>query len=197
MQPFRKNVSKKSDDSFPITSMIEKFSSGVKHTFVNAEHSTLGILGEFKAFISKGNVMDLAVGVIIGGAFQGIVNSLVKDVVTPAITLATQAIFHGKTPVDFQSLAIGAHVVLQNGKPELDAHGNAMLEGGVMIGDFINSVVSFFILAAVVFFLLVKPMNKLMAAISGPTPAPGAPPPPEDIVLLREIRDSLRKPATP
>ena len=176
--------------------MIEKFSSGVHSAVVNAEHSTLSILGEFKAFISKGNVMDLAVGVIIGGAFQGIVTSLVKDVVTPAIALVTTAVFHGKG-VDFQSLAIGAHQVIQNGQPVLDAHGNATLEGGIMIGDFINSVVSFFILAAVVFFLLVKPMNKLLAAINKPSPPPDAPPPPEDILLLREIRDSLKKPAAP
>lgn len=175
--------------------MIDKLSSGVQHAMVNVEHSAIGILGEFKAFISKGNVMDLAVGVIIGGAFQGIVNSLVKDVVTPAITLVTEAVFHGNGPLDFQSLAIGAHQVIQNGKPVLDAYGKPSLAGGIMIGDFINSVVSFFILAAVVFFLLVKPMNKLMTAINKPSPPPDAPPPPEEILLLREIRDSLKKPA--
>jgi len=82
--------------------------------------------------------MDLAVGVIIGNAFQGIVTSLVKDVVTPAITLITTSIFHGNGPVDFQSLAIGAHAVIQNGKPILDAHGNPDLQGGIMIGNFIN-----------------------------------------------------------
>jgi len=157
----------------------------------------MGILGEFKAFISKGNVMDLAVGVIIGGAFQGIVTSLVKDVVTPALTLVSTTIFRGNGPVDFQSLAIGAHEVIQNGQVVMDAHGKPSLQGGIMIGDFINSVVSFFILAAVVFFLLVKPMNKLMAAMNKPVPPPDAPPPPEDILLLREIRDSLKKPAIP
>jgi large conductance mechanosensitive channel len=173
--------------------MIEKFSTGAHDAVINVERSTMGILGEFKAFISKGNVMDLAVGVIIGGAFQGIVNSLVKDVVTPAITLITTAIFHGASPVDFQSMAIGAHQLVQNGKPVYDAYGRPSLTGGIMIGDFINNVVSFFILAAVVFFLVVKPMNKLMAAISKPTPPPDAPPPPEEIVLLRDIRDSLNK----
>jgi len=157
----------------------------------------MSILGEFKAFISKGNVMDLAVGVIIGGAFQGIVTSLVKDVVTPAIALVTTTLFHGNSPVDFQSLAIGAHQVIENGKAVLDAHGNPSLAGGIMIGSFINSIVSFLILAAVVFFLLVKPMNKLMAAVNKPVPPPDAPAPPEDVLLLREIRDSLKKPATP
>jgi large conductance mechanosensitive channel len=114
-------------------------------------------------------------------------------VVTPTIALITQAIFHGNGPVDFQSLAIGAHAVLKDGKPVLDAHGNPTLAGGIMIGNFVNSVVSFLILAGVVFFLLVKPMNKLMAAISRPVPPPGAPPPPEDILLLREIRDAVTK----
>jgi len=173
--------------------MIQKFSTGAHDAVINVEHTAIGILGEFKAFISKGNVMDLAVGVIIGGAFQGIVNSLVKDVVTPAITLISTAIFRGNGPVDFQSMAIGAHEVIENGKPVLDAHGNPSLAGGIMIGDFINNVVSFFILAAVVFFLLVKPMNKLMTAINKPTPPPDAPPPAEEILLLREIRDSLNK----
>jgi len=142
----------------------------------------MSILGEFKAFISKGNVMDLAVGVIIGGAFQTIVTSLVKDVITPIIGL-----FGGQP--DFSSIAIGGHWVTENGK--------SVLEGGVMIGSFLNAVVSFLILAAVVFFLLVKPMNRLMASMNKPAPPPPAPPTPEDIVLLREIRDSLKKPATP
>jgi len=176
--------------------MIEKIGPGIHHAVVKVEHSTVSILGEFKAFISKGNVMDLAVGVIIGGAFQGIVNSLVKDVVTPAISLITTSLFHGKGLGDFQSLAIGAHEVIENGQVMRDAHGNPDLQGGIMIGNFINNVVSFLILAGVVFFLLVKPMNKLVATISGPVPPPDAPPPAEDILLLREIRDSLKRPAT-
>jgi large conductance mechanosensitive channel len=63
-----------------------------------------------------------------------------------------------------------------------------------MIGNFMNAVVSFLILAAVVFFCLVKPMNALMAKVNKPVPPPDAPAPAEDIVLLREIRDSLKKP---
>ena len=127
----------------------------------------MSIFGEFKAFISKGNVMDLAVGVIIGGAFQGIVTSLVKDVITPAIALVSATLFHTKGPPSFASWAYG----------------------GIMIGNFLNSVVAFLILAAVVFFFLVKPMNRLMAAVS---PPPGAPVVPEEIQLLRQIRDSLK-----
>ena len=142
----------------------------------------MSIFDEFKAFISKGNVMDLAVGVIIGAAFQAIVTSLVKDVITPTIGM------FGGAP-DFSSIAIGGHMALQNGI--------MVRQGGIMIGNFMNAVVSFLILAAVVFFLLVKPMNKLMAAVNKPVPPPSAPPPAEDIILLREIRDSLKKPATP
>ncbi|HEX4085729.1 MAG TPA: large conductance mechanosensitive channel protein MscL [Chthoniobacteraceae bacterium] len=124
----------------------------------------MSILDEFKAFIAKGNVMDLAVGVIIGAAFKSVVDALVKDVITPVITPFMPA---GK----FQSLAIGP----------------------IMIGDFANTVISFLILATVVFFLIVKPMNALMAKINKPVPPPDAPPPAEDIVLLREIRDALAK----
>ena len=81
----------------------------------------MSILGEFKAFISKGNVMDLAVGVIIGGAFQGIVASLVKDVITPVIALFCSTVFHSKGPPAFASWAYG----------------------GIMVGSFLNNVVSF------------------------------------------------------
>jgi large conductance mechanosensitive channel len=122
----------------------------------------MSIFGEFKEFISKGNVMDLAVGVIIGAAFKSVVDSLVKDVITPILGM-----FGGKH--DFSSLAIGP----------------------IMIGNFINAVVAFLILAAVVFFFIVKPMNRLMARINKPAPAP-APVTPEEILLLREIRDTLK-----
>ena len=143
----------------------------------NIKHSTMSILGEFKAFISKGNVMDLAVGVIIGAAFGKIVDSLVKDVIMPTIGM------FGGAP-DFSNIAIGGHEAMVNGKP--------VIEGGIMIGNFLNNVVSFLILAAVVFFFLVKPMNRLMATMARPAPAPAAPPTPEDVLLLREIRDSLK-----
>ena len=125
----------------------------------------MSILGEFKAFISKGNVMDLAVGVIIGAAFKSVVDALTKDLITPVI--APFLAGH-----DFSKFALGPF----------------------LIGDFFNTVLSFLILAAVVFFLIVKPMNVLMSRI-GKTP--DAPPPPEDTVLLREIRDLLKKQSAP
>ena len=139
----------------------------------------MSIVNEFKTFITKGNVVDLAVGVIIGGAFGKIVDSMVKDIITPIIGLI------GGQP-DFSSIAIGAHKAVKDGKE--------ILEGGIMVGNFINAVVAFLILAAVVFFLLVKPMNKLMAAMKrGEEVAPAAPPAPAaDVVLLTEIRDLLK-----
>lgn len=154
---------------------------------MNIGYSTMSILGEFKAFISKGNVMDLAVGVIIGTAFGKIVDSMVKDVIMPTIGMM------GGAP-DFSSIAIGAHHVMKDGQGVLGPSGRPLLEGGIMIGNFMNAVVSFLILAAVVFFCLVKPMNALMAKVNKPVPPPDAPAPAEDIVLLREIRDSLKKP---
>ena len=100
---------------------------------------------------------------IIGAAFKSVVDSMVKDIITPIIAPFTG----GK---EFAAMKLGP----------------------LMIGDFINTVISFLILAAVVFFFIVKPMNSLMARMSKPD-APADLPPPEDIVLLREIRDSLKK----
>ena len=144
------------------------------------------IIEEFKSFVTKGNVMDLAVGVIIGGAFGKIVESMVKDVIMPIIGLI------GGAP-DFSSIAIGAHQAMKNGQAVIGANGKPLLEGGIMIGNFVNAVVGFLILAAVVFFVLVKPMNTLMAKMKKPDAAAVPPPTPEDVLLLREIRDALKK----
>jgi large conductance mechanosensitive channel len=135
------------------------------------------MLKEFKDFALKGNVMDLAVGVIIGGAFGKIVDSLVKDVITPIIGL-----FGGQP--DFSSIIIGGREVMKEGK--------SVIEGGIMVGNFLNAVISFLILAAVVFFVFVKPLAKLKALAEKPA-APAAPPePPADVKLLAEIRDLLK-----
>ena len=139
----------------------------------------MSILTEFKAFIAKGNVMDLAVGVLIGAAFGSVVKSLTEDVITPIIALC------GGGKLNFSQLAIGGHHVI-------DAAGKDTLVGGIMVGNFINAVINFLILAFVVFFLFVKPMNKLMSTINKPPPPPPAPTTPEDVLLLREIRDSLK-----
>jgi large conductance mechanosensitive channel len=135
--------------------------------------------GEFKTFVLKGNVVDLAVGVVIGAAFGKVVESMVKDIITPMIGLI------GGKP-DFSNIALFAHKTVVNGKEQLS--------GGIMIGNFLNAVIAFLILAAVVFFLVVKPMNFLLAAAKRraeekPT---GAAPVPDDVKLLMEIRDLLK-----
>jgi len=136
----------------------------------------MSMASEFKDFISKGNVMDLAVGVIIGGAFGKIVDSLVNDIIMPIIG----KIFGG---LDFSNMYIPL-----NGQGMGLALVEAKKAGAVLAyGNFISIVINFIILAFVI-FQMVKMVNKLRNA------TPAAPPPtPDDIVLLREIRDSLKK----
>lgn len=100
---------------------------------------------EFKAFILRGDVLALAVAVMIAGAFQGVINSLVADVITPIIGII------GGQP-DFSSIVIGGH-------PVQAADGTTTIEGGIMVGKFINAVVSFLI-NGFVLFLLVKAAGK-------------------------------------
>ena len=144
------------------------------------------LIEEFKSFILKGNVVTLAVGVIIGGAFGKIVDSMVKDIITPIIGLI------GGTP-DFSSIAIGAkQAVDKAGVLLLLPDGKPKLEGGIMIGNFLNAAIAFLILAVVVFFLIVKPYNTLMARFEQkvePTPAGPAPATLDDVVAaLKELR---------
>jgi large conductance mechanosensitive channel len=119
----------------------------------------MSLAQDFKAFVLKGNVLDLAVGVIIGAAFGKIVDSVVKDLIMPLVGKV------GGQP-DFSSIAIGATKVMKDGKE--------VLEGGIMVGNFLNAVIGFLILAAVVFFVIVKPAARLMPK---PAPAPAGPPP--------------------
>jgi large conductance mechanosensitive channel len=143
----------------------------------------MSILSEFKEFAVRGNVMDLAVGVIIGGAFGKIVSSLVDDVIMPIVS----TIFGG---LDFSNyfipLAGQTETVLAEAKKA----------GAVLAyGNFITILLNFVILAFII-FMMVKQMNRLRRLAEKPAEpaAPAAPAPtPEDIVLLREIRDSLRK----
>ena len=122
----------------------------------------MGLIKEFKEFATKGNVVELAVAVIIGGAFGKIVNSLVEDIITPVIL-----------------------------KPALEAAGAANIEtwapGGVLLGKFIAAILSFIVIAFVL-FLIIKSMNSMKKKEEV-----AAPPTPEEILLLREIRDSLKK----
>ncbi|MRD47183.1 large conductance mechanosensitive channel protein MscL [Caenimonas koreensis] len=142
----------------------------------------MGLMTEFREFAVKGNVMDLAVGVIIGAAFGKIVDSLVGDVIMPVIG----AIF-GK--LDFSNLFI----VLGSPPPGTAMTLDALKKAGVPVlayGNFITVAVNFAILAFII-FLMVRMVNRLRKQAPPPPAAPA--PTPEDVVLLREIRDSLRK----
>lgn len=140
----------------------------------------MGMMQEFKSFAVKGNVVDLAVGVIIGAAFGKIVDSVVSDLIMPVVG----AIF-GK--LDFSSLFI----VLGNVPAGTAITLDALKKAGVPVlayGNFITVAVNFAILAFII-FLMVKQINRLRS--EAPPAAPAAPP--EDVMLLREIRDSLKK----
>ena len=143
----------------------------------------MGMMQEFREFAVKGNVMDLAVGVIIGGAFGKIVDSVVADLIMPLVG----AVF-GK--LDFSSL----FVVLGNVPAGTATNLDALKKAGVPVfayGNFITVAVNFIILAFII-FMMVKQMNRLRKE-APPAPAPAPAPTPEDVLLLREIRDSLRK----
>ena len=139
----------------------------------------MSIAKEFREFALKGNVVDLAVGVIIGGAFGKIVESIVGDLIMPLVS----SIFGG---LDFSSYYIGLAG---------QAAGLSLVEakkaGAVFAyGNFLTAAINFVILAFII-FMMVQQMNRLKRTDPPAAPAPAAPP--EDVLLLREIRDSLRK----
>lgn len=136
---------------------------------------TPGWVDDFKAFIMRGNVVDLAVGVVIGAAFTGIVNSLVKDVINPIIGLITGG-------VDFSN-----HFIILRGSPAATL-ADAQKAGDVTInyGVFINAIINFIIIAAAIFWM-VRLIQKLYKS---PPPAAAAPTATE--TLLTEIRDLLK-----
>ncbi|MEE1877131.1 large conductance mechanosensitive channel protein MscL [Altererythrobacter litoralis] len=141
------------------------------------------MLSEFKAFIAKGNVLDLAVAVIIGGAFGTIVTSLTGDIIMPFVG----AIFGG---VDFTSkfILLSAPAGYEGSMTDYAALKEA---GAAMIGygAFLTALINFLILAFVI-FLLVRQANKLMKKQEEAPPAPSGP---TEIELLTEIRDALKK----
>ena len=142
----------------------------------------MSIIKEFKEFAVKGNVMDLAVGVIIGGAFGKIIDSMVKDVIMPIISW----ILGGD--VDYSNW----FVVLVDNPNNLTTLAAAQ-EAGLNVlayGNFLTILINFILLAWVVFWL-VKLMNKMRRKQEEEAPAPEATP--EDIELLREIRDELKR----
>lgn len=136
-----------------------------------------GFFAEFRKFIARGNVMDMAVGLVVGSAFTAIVNSLVNDIIMPIVGLLTGGI-------DFQNLQI----VLKPATESAEAV-------AIRYGLFINKIISFVIIAFAV-FCIVKAINKMREASAkkeeaAAAAAPTAPAP--DIVLLTEIRDLLKK----
>lgn len=136
----------------------------------------MSMFAEFKKFAMRGSVVDLAVGVIIGASFTGIVTSLVNDVLMPPIGLALGG-------VDFSNFFL---VLKGDTNVETLAAAKAAKDVTINYGLFINACISFLIVTFILFMLL-RQLNRLMA----PTPeAPAAPP--EEIMLLREIRDSLK-----
>ena len=133
----------------------------------------MSVLNEFKEFALRGNVVDMAVGIIIGGAFGTIVSSLVKDVIMPPIGLLLGGVDFSDVKIPLTAAAAGREAVTMN------------------IGTFLNNVISFLIVAAAV-FMLVKAINELRKHVETQTPkTPPAPPPSE--VYLKEIRDALVK----
>ena len=144
----------------------------------------MGMMQEFREFAVKGNVVDMAVGIIIGGAFGTIVSSLVADVIMPPVGLLLGG-------VDFVDLFI-----VLRGEGAFATLAEAQAAGAVTInyGQFLNNVVSFLIVAFAV-FLLIRSINRLKRQEEAqPDTAPAPATPPEDTLLLREIRDSLRTP---
>lgn len=133
----------------------------------NLKEKTTGFFAEFKKFISRGNVIDMAVGVIVGGAFTAIVNSLVNDILMPLIGMVLAGI-------NFKDLSV---TIPWGNKPVL------------LFGSFIQAVITF-LLTAFCVFILVKIINSLHKKKEEVPPAPPAPS--EDIVLLTEIRDLLK-----
>ena len=143
----------------------------------------MSMSSEFKEFALKGNVMDLAVGVIIGGAFGKIVDSMVGDLIMPIVGALVGNLDFSSMFIVLGKVPAGTAMVLADLK-----------KAGVPVfayGNFITIAVNFIILAFII-FMMVKQMNRLKR--EAPAAAPAAPAPiPEDILLLREIRDNLKK----
>lgn len=133
------------------------------------------MIQEFKAFIARGNVLDLAVAVVIGAAFTAIVTSLTNDLINPILGVLTGG-------VDFSN-----HFIPLSSKVTADSLVEARKQGAVFAyGSFINSVINFLIVAWVI-FLLVKLVNRLMPKKEAPAAGPS-----DEVVLLTQIRDELR-----
>ncbi len=134
----------------------------------------MGMIGEFKEFAMRGNVVDLAVGVVIGAAFGKIVTSLVDKIIMPPIGMLIGGVDFSKLSYELKAAGI-------------DAAGKEVPAVAIGFGDFINTVIQFLIVAFVI-FLVVKAINRVRKPEAAPVAAT-----PEDVLLLREIRDALKK----
>jgi large conductance mechanosensitive channel len=137
----------------------------------------MSVLKEFKAFAMRGNVVDMAVGIIIGGAFGKIVTSVVNDIIMPPIGVLVGGI-------DFKDLAVTIK------DASVDEAGNAVAAVTLNYGNFIQTTVDFIIVAFAI-FLMIKGMNHMKKKEEEAPAAPAAPP--ADVQLLTEIRDLLKK----
>lgn len=143
----------------------------------------MSIMKEFREFAIKGSVIDLAVGVIIGGAFGKIVSSLVEDIIMPAIAALVG-------DLNFSNLFWVLGRVPEGTAMTLEA----VRKAGVPVlawGNFLTVAVNFLVLALVI-FIMVRQINRLRRQAAPPAAAAEPAPPPEDVLLLREIRDSLK-----
>ena len=151
------------------------------------------MLKDFRAFIARGNVLDLAIGVIIGGAFATITKSLTDDIIMPVVG----ALFGG---FDFSSYFVRLGAVPASYKGSLDSYAQLKAAGVPLFGygEFITVVINFVILAFIV-FLIMRSVNKVIATVEREkqegTAEPAADP--AEVVLLREIRDELRARSAP
>ena len=142
----------------------------------------MSIVSEFKEFAIKGNVIDLAVGVIIGGAFGKIVGSVVDDLIMPIVGRVVGGLDFSNYFIALQEIPAGVPMVLAEVK-----------KAGVPViayGNFLTIALNFAILAFII-FIMIKQINRLKREAPAEPAAP--PPTPEDVVLLREIRDALKK----
>lgn len=140
----------------------------------------MGMMSEFREFAVKGNVIDLAVGVIIGGAFGKIVDSIVNDLIMPVVGRLLGGLDFSNLFVPLKEVPTGTLMTLAEVK-----------KAGIPVfayGNFITIVLNFIILAFII-FMMVRQVNKLKQSTPPPPPAPT----PEDVLLLREIRDNLKR----
>lgn len=151
-----------------------------KEKLEDAKEKSLGLFGEFKEFVKRGNVLDMAVGVVIGSAFGAIVTSLVNDIIMPLVSLLTGGLDFTNW---FVALDGKAYATLE----EAQAAGAATLNYGNLISVILN-----FLIVAFCIFMVVKAMNKFMKKKEEPKEEE-PPKKPDDIVLLEQIRDLLKR----